>query len=112
VTITPPSDTGGAPITHYKVDWDVLGAEAYDLGYLSNPAKSLLYSPYEVQVVNSKAADYSLDGYFYLSFGGFSTGQIAVTALAEDLDAALRALPSVGDVRVVRSEDKVTPPIL
>ena len=106
VTIVPPADNGGAEITAYKVEWDVLGNEAYNLNYLSAPRKSLLYNPYAVQRIITEATDFSLEGYFYVSFGGFSSSPIAVDATAEEVDAALRHIPTVGDIKVTRVEDK------
>jgi len=104
VSIQPPPNDGGANVTEYKVEWDVLGAEAYDT--VDDSTKSLLYSPYNVQVIQSKATSYSLQGYFYIQFNGFSTDSIKVDALAIDVETALQALPTVGDVTVVRTENK------
>jgi len=104
VKVVPPSDDGGAAITHYKVEWDVLGAEAYNLDYVVEPRRSLLYSPYDVQLIATSADDYSLAGYFYVEFGGFQSSKIAIDVSAEDMERKLEAIPTVGDVKVTRSE--------
>ena len=104
VEIIPPVDDGGAAITHYKVEWDVVGAEAYDPQYFSDPSNYLLYSPYEVQVISSFATDYSLQGFFYVSFAGFISAPIPVSVSAKNLESILEAIPTVGDVHVSRSE--------
>ena len=57
-TITPPADNGGAPVTAYKVEWDVLGAEAYPS--VISPADSLLYSPFDVQAITASASAYGM----------------------------------------------------
>ena len=90
VTISPPLDDGGAPVEHYKVEWDVLGAEAYDT--VVNPDKSLLYSPYSVQVIQSRALQYDIEGYFYLQFDGFATDKISVESSAVDFEKALEVI--------------------
>merc|ERR1711916_153280 len=74
VSIAPPTDDGGANVEHYKVEWAVLGAEAYDT--VLDSSKSLMYSPYSVQVIQTYASAYDLNGYFYVQFGGFSTNKI------------------------------------
>ena len=104
LTIAPPADDGGSPITQYLIKWDVVGPEAYDT-ILTSPALSLLYFPYAVQRVRTASSAYDLSGYFSLEFGGFSTGPISVDASAETMTVALRLTPTVGDVSVVKSLD-------
>ena len=95
-TITPPDDNGGAPVTAYKVEWDVLGAEAYPS--VISPADSLLYSPFDVQAITASASAYGMQGYFYLAFGSstnlFSSSiQVSVTASADDMKVSISILP-------------------
>jgi hypothetical protein len=88
--VMPPSNfNGGSLITEYKIEYDVLGAEAYSPDFLTDAARSLLYSPYEVQVIESSADVYDLDGYFFLSFGGYASTNVGVTATAAELEEIL-----------------------
>jgi hypothetical protein len=102
VTIMPPSDNGGATVTHYNIEWDVLDSAAYDSA--TTPSLSLLYSDYEVQSISTSDTAYGLSGYFYVSFDGIASGKIYVDATAEDMTLALAAIPSVGEVLVCRKE--------
>ena len=84
ITVKPPADNGGAPVTAYLVEWDVLGPEAYTSAL--NPAQSLLYSPYDVQALTVTATAYGTTGYFRVSFGGLpSPVPVMVTANADDV---------------------------
>lgn len=105
--IVPPIDDGGSPVTRYRVEWDAVSAEAFD-SILTIPAKSLLYSPYEVQRIRTSAAAYDLSGTFAIEFGGFSTIPIPVDASAERVEAALEMLPTAGDVKVTRDDSPDT----
>jgi len=96
VSILPPLDNGGSAVTQYRVEWDVLGAEAWDssaplISYTSSARKSFLYSPYAVQRIQSSADDYSLSGYFTIGFGGYSSDRVKVDATASELAAILSA---------------------
>ena len=102
VTISSPIDDGGGPVTQYKVEWDVLGAEAYSS--VTNPDASLLYSPYEVQLIRLSSNLSSISGYFYISFNGFSSTSIPANASADILCSTLTSIPTVADVVVVRSD--------
>jgi hypothetical protein len=106
VTIAPPSDNGGAVVTQYNIEWDVLGSAAYATAL--DPSLSLLYSQYEVQSIRTADTAYGLGGYFYVSFGGISSGKISVTATEEDMITALESIPSVGQVLVTREEEQAT----
>jgi hypothetical protein len=107
LTILPPTDNGGAPISQYKVEWDVVSAEAYD-SILTSPALSLLYFPYAVQKIQTSAAAYDLSGFFTIQFGGFTTIPLSVDSPAEQVQAALKATPAIGDVIVTRDETPST----
>ena len=102
VTIAPVTDNGGAPVTFYNIEWDVLDSAAYDSS--TNPALSLLYSRHSVQAISTSAAAYGLSGYFYVQFGGIMSGKIMVDATAEDVTVALEAIPTCGQVLVTRKE--------
>ena len=108
VSILPPLDNGGSAVTQYRVEWDVLGAEAWDLDatspYISNAGKSLLYSPYAVQRIHSSASTYSLAGYFTIGFGNYNSDPVKVDATAAELATILERVPTVGNVQVTRSE--------
>ena len=101
-TIAPPTDDGGAPVTSYRVEWDVLGAEAHPS--VNTPAQSLLYSPYDVQAITLSAAAYDTTGYFYVAFGGVSGERVGVGATAAEVKTVLELIPTVGEVLVTRVE--------
>lgn len=106
LTVSPPADDGGSPVTQYLVKWDVIGPEAYD-SVLTDPAQSLLYFPYAVQRIRTSASAYDLAGYFTLEFGGFATGPIAIDAPADLVMEALKQTPAAGDVLVSRTLDSL-----
>ena len=106
LTVSPPADDGGSPVTQYLAKWDVVGPEAYD-SVLTNPAQSLLYFPYAVQRIRTSAAAYDLAGYFNLDFGGFATGPIAIDAPADVVTEALMQTPAAGQVMVSRTLDSL-----
>jgi hypothetical protein len=107
VTIAPPADNGGAVVTQYNIEWDVLDSAAY-ASSIGDPSFSLLYSQYEVQSIRTVDTAYGLGGYFYVSFGGISSGKIFVTATEQDMITALENIPSVGQVLVTRVEEQAT----
>ena len=107
LTIFPPTDNGGAAVSSYLVEWDVMGPEAFD-SILTNPALSLLYYPYSVQQIETSSAAYDLAGTFTLSFGGFLSAPIPIDASPEHVKYALQAVPTVGEVSVTRSESAST----
>lgn len=106
VIIQPPSDNGGAVVSRYNIEWDVLDASAYDSS--TKPALSLLYSKYDVQSIQTSDSQYGLSGYFYVSFNGMSSGKIAVDSTADDMLMALQSIPTVGNVLVTREEQSDT----
>jgi hypothetical protein len=94
-----PND-GGAPVSKYLVEWDLMGADAVTLG---GSTSRVLYSLFAVQAVKLAAPRNDATGVFRLGFGAFSTGDIAVDASAAAVAAALSALPPVGRVEVDRT---------
>jgi len=99
------SDDGGGTITKYIVDWDVMGQE----GYLAHngaavSASALIYSPNEVQTITVKSSEYDLAGYFRIEYEEHATPALAFDISADDMKAALEALPSIGTVSVERVE--------
>ena len=132
VTVQPPLDDGGAPVTAYLLEWDVLGPEAFSSAI--TPAESLLYSPCDVQAISATATAYGSTGYFRVAFAGFpSPVPVSVNANADDVkvpfqpiphtthpvllapsplllrrprlpQAAIEAIPAVGEVLVSRAE--------
>jgi hypothetical protein len=106
VDISPPFDNGGSSISQYKIEWDVLGAEAYDSNFVADIDRSLLYSPYDVQVIRTSSNFYDLDGYFYVGFDVSTSDKIPIDATAELMQRRLEDMPSVGNVEVRRTENE------
>jgi hypothetical protein len=104
LTILPTADDGGSAVTRYRVEWDVVGPEAFD-SVLTSPANSLLYYPYSVQRIRSASAAYDLSGSFVIGFAGFATAPIPVDASADVVERALEATPLAGNVRVDKALD-------
>ena len=102
VIISPCSDNGGAPVSEYRIEWDVLDSAAYESS--THPTSSLLYSEYEVQSISSSGSAEGLKGYFYIAFDGLVSDMVSVHATAEDMSLALEAIPTVGRVQVTRQE--------
>ncbi|KAG5186906.1 hypothetical protein JKP88DRAFT_156261, partial [Tribonema minus] len=100
-TFGPSTDDGGRQVTSYRVEWDALGMELLNAGGSSVDA---LFGDDDVQsvTVSSAAANGLVGGTFYIANGGFATGAIATTASADDVAAALNALPTLAAVRVAR----------
>jgi hypothetical protein len=65
---------------------------------------ALLYSPREVQTITVKSEAYDLSGFFRVEYEDHTTPALAHDISADDLKAALEALPSVGTVNVERVE--------
>jgi len=97
------SDDGGCRVTHYKVEWDAAGGLGYSAGATSRD--SLLYAPDGVQVVAVSAARNDLGGSFRIGFQHFASAPIAAGgASSRDVQRALEGIPTMGKVRVSRSE--------
>jgi hypothetical protein len=70
-------NAGGAPVTKYLVEWDLMGAEAVLAGGAVAP---VLYAPATVLAVTVAAPAPGVAGAFSLSLGGFQTPPLAVGA--------------------------------
>jgi len=46
-----------------------------------------------------------LNGYFYVGFAGYASDKVPIDASAEDLTTILERIPTIGNVRVSRSEN-------
>ena len=93
-------DNGGAPVTRYLVAWDALGQDGHAAGATQD---SILYSTEEVQVIQTTSTANDLGGSFRVSFEEHSTADLSYDISADDMEAALEALPTIGDVEVSRS---------
>lgn len=98
VTFKQDSD-GGAPVTRARIDYDGVGAVAKYRGGTSS-----LYSKVEVQMIQTYSTSRDLRGTFRLAYGHFATADLAHDVSANTMEIALEALPTIGDVRVERSE--------
>jgi len=94
------SNDGGAEVVKYKVEWDILGANAITLGKSPSPVLYSLSSVREVEV--STPAAPGPVGTFSLSFEGFSTRPLNVDISADELSSALTSLHTIGSVAVDR----------
>ena len=104
VSFTPSPDDGGCPVTKYKVEWDAAGAVGFAAG--AAPTSSLLYGAREVQVITVLSRKNDLQGTFRVGLDGgdFATEPLVAGCSAATLQSELRALPSMGGVRVSRRE--------
>ncbi len=94
-------DNGGAAISEYRIECDVLGVEAQRNGVATS---DILFSKVEVQSVTTTASAYDIGGQFLLSFEGHGTRLLDHDISAKDLEVALEELPTIGDVTVTRSD--------
>ena len=102
VSVAAPVEDGGAPISHYKVEWGVVGAEAYD--NVEVPAESLLYNDGTTQVIRLAASSNDISGSFVLAMDDVvAPSAVSVDTTAAQMEVLLSAIPSVGRVAVSRS---------
>ena len=99
VEFPPSPNTGGAAVTKYRIEWDILGADAVTYGATQS---SVPYSWYDVQEVRLTDTSALPTGSFRLAFRDVSSGDIAADASAYDITQALSSLPTVGSVSVDR----------
>lgn len=103
-----PLSDGGETISEYVVEWDT--ASTFDSGADGNPQGSTVVNASERgSVADVQAVRVSVDdglfvsGSFFLEYSGQLTGSIPFDASAAEVEAALEALCTVGDVAVSRS---------
>lgn len=82
MSFSSPSDSHGADISFYKVEW-----------WDTNPATSAL----EIEKISILGGS---SGSFRLSFNGSSTGFLSLTSTADTVRTALQALPDIRSVQV------------
>lgn len=96
-----PSKNGGATVTGYIVEWFSATAQGNrEVQMVTTSAKK---GTSEVQILSIKADANNIGGYYQLSFGGQSTGNIAWDAPATGTDSIrenLERLPGVGQADV------------
>ena len=111
----PPKETGGRPISHYKIEYDKL--PSFTGGQNSGPFGSVLLSSSslgaisDVQSVTVKINNEGLPsdkeifllGTFSLAFDGQKTDQLRFNASPGKVKSALEALCNLEEVRVTRS---------
>lgn len=103
-----PLSDGGEAISEYVVEWDT--ATTFDSGSDGNPLGTTLVDASEqksvsdVQAVRvSVGGDKFMAGSFFLEYNGQVTGSIPFDASAVEVETAIEALCTVGDVAVSRS---------
>ncbi len=108
-----PLSDGGEAISEYVLEWDT--ATTFDSGADGNPLGSALVNASElVSVADVQAVRVSVDndlsdndqflaGSFFLEYNGQRTGSIPFDASAAEVENALEALCTIGDVTVSRS---------
>lgn len=105
-----PLESGGKPITYYKIEYDELssftgGQNGGPMGSVS-VSSSAIHSISDVQTITvkiDKQGAMYLSGSFSLAFEGQSTGQLPYNASPRDVKDALEKLCNVGEVEVTRS---------
>lgn len=102
-----PLSDGGETVSEYVVEWDT--AATFDSGTDGNPLGSMIVdasqqgSVADVQAVRVSVADGNfMAGSFSLEYNGQVTGSIPFDASAVEVETALEALCTVGDVAVSR----------
>jgi hypothetical protein len=109
VSFPPSPDDGGCPVTSYKVEWDPAGALGFQAG--AKAKESLLFGAREAQVVTvgaRKAGE--LGGTFRAGLLDEASEPIPAGCPASALAAILAdSLPSIGSVKVTRSEVRAGP---
>jgi len=93
------ANNGGSNVTRYRIEWDIMGADAVTLGQTPSP---VLYSRFDVQELMLTAPAPGMTGNIRLSYEGFATGDVPVDISADELAATLSALPTLGAVLVDR----------
>lgn len=101
VSFPPTDDDGGAPVTKYKIEWNMMSFSAR-MASMNIDHTALLYSPYNVQTISLSAEADDLGGVFRIAFGGHATEEIAAKSTANDVKLALDSLPTIGSVSVSR----------
>ena len=100
-------DDGGAPVTKYKIEWDVAHEASYMNGATSD---NILYSPTAVQHIETQSSANDLGGSFRLKFEDFETDALAYDISSDDMKTALESLPTIGTVNISRhAVDPVRP---
>jgi len=94
-----PSNEGGIDVTRYEIRYDVSGSLNRDMG-----GTVALFGEQEIQQIETSADTNNIGGTFRVMFEGESTLDLSHDISAEDMRDALQGLPSVGSVRVVRTE--------
>ena len=110
----PPRETGGRPISHYKIEYDKL--PSFTGGQNSGPFGSVLLSSSSIGAVSDVQSvtvkinneglsekDMYLWGTFSLAFDGQKTDQLPFNASPDEVRSALEALCNVEEVHISRS---------
>ena len=110
----PPFETGGRPISHYKIEYDKL--PTFTGGQNNGPTGSVLLSSSSVDIISDVQSvtvkidsedlldkETYLSGTFSLAFDGQKTDQLPYNALPGEVTSALEALCNVDKVYVTRS---------
>ena len=94
-------DDGGAPVTKYKIEWNMMG---YFNGMrsMNSDHRALLYSQHNLQTITLTAEEDDLGGAFRIAFEGHATEEVSIKATAYDMKCALESLPTMGSVVVSR----------
>jgi len=111
-----PLSDGGSQVTGYKVEWDtdpgVREQQVISCAVVTGPndVQSITTaSPFipEVQVVQIMTTNstfgHRIDGTFTLTYNGETTWNLSASALENDVEVALEALPDIDTVAVVRT---------
>ncbi|KUF76226.1 Titin [Phytophthora nicotianae] len=109
------SDNGGADVTQYQIEWDVMDLDAVipDVVAATSSAKTaatistslinrVLFAEYTTQLLLLSATAYDVRGSFRLAFLDAVTSSLPWDASSDAITAALEALPTVGRVSVRR----------
>ena len=101
VSFPPTDDDGGAPVTKYKIEWNMMSFFPR-MSSMNIYHAFLLYSPFNVQSITLSAEEDDLGGGFRIAFGGHATEEVAAKSTANDVKLALESLPTIGSISVSR----------
>ncbi len=91
---------GGQEITKYKLEWlSLKGIRGVDNFVLEN--KYILHG---IQSITITASEHGLSGFFHVAFEGHKSKPILATASAMELKDHLEAIPTIGALKVSRSD--------
>ena len=101
VSFSNPMNNGGQQISMFKIEWTKMGFHlVQDENY--DTLRSVLFARHAVQTITSSSERNNLQGTFRISFDGHETPPLHIKASANEMQAFMEELPTVGSVSVSR----------